>query len=96
MQKATGHILKNSEVKLQGQYHFDAVQQTVINPEKGKIPAMTAPQVNIIQNHQEFAVIEITCSCGTKTHIKCEYADMQSTSQETNENKIDGDNDNES
>jgi len=37
--------------------------------------------VNIVENQPEFAVIEITCSCGTKTYIRCEYAAAESLAE---------------
>jgi len=73
MAKAAGHILKGSNVKLKGPFHLDA-GEVAPGPAKGKDGASAIPQVNIVENQPEFAVIEITCSCGTKTYIRCEYA----------------------
>jgi hypothetical protein len=76
MQKTVGHILKGEEVKLEGQFHLDAAQAgtTMARPNENRILRAT-PQVRIVQNHPEFVVIEVTCSCGTKMNVKCEYAD---------------------
>jgi len=30
--------------------------------------------VRIVESQPEFAVIEITCSCGTGIYLRCEYA----------------------
>lgn len=86
MEKATKHILKNSEVKLEGRFHLDVGQTAQSPAEKENVVSVT-PQVHIIENHPEFAVIETTCSCSRKTHIRCEYADVQSTDQESNQTK---------
>ena len=82
MQKTAGHILKGEEVKLEGQFHLDVAQAgtTVARPNKNRIPQAT-PQVRIVQNHPEFAVIEVTCSCGTKMNVKCEYADTKAENE---------------
>ncbi|NIS49662.1 MAG: hypothetical protein GWN67_19815 [Phycisphaerae bacterium] len=72
------HILKSDEVKLEGQFRLDLAQvQSHTGGPKGQSPALKAPQVRIVENHPEFADIEITCSCGIKTHLKCEYAGTQ-------------------
>ena len=92
MGKATGRILKSNDVKLEGQIRLD-VRQTVPNSANGKNAASFTPQVCIVENHPEFAVIEVTCGCGAKTHIRCEYTDTQSTEQESNQ-KDNGENNN--
>ena len=78
MEKTAGHILKSEEVELQGQFRLD-VEQVAPEPAKQKLTASATPQVRIVENHSEFAVIEITCSCGTKSYLRCEYADTQSS-----------------
>jgi hypothetical protein len=108
MPKASGHILKGDEVKLEGQFRLDVAQaQSPTGGPKQKCPALAAPQVRIVENHPEFALIETTCSCGKKTLVKCEYADTQAspepktqngrtdvTDQTINNNKVNGENQN--
>lgn len=93
MAKATGHILKSKDVKLEGKFRLD-VGQTGPKPVREKVTASTTPQVSVVENQSEFAVIEIVCLCGSRTYIRCEYADVQSNSGEPNKTKIDGENDN--
>jgi hypothetical protein len=87
MQKTAGHILKGEEVKLEGQFHLDVAQAgtTVARPNENRT-AHATPQVRIVQNHPEFAVIEVTCSCGTKMNLKCEYADTQAGEESKTQN----------
>lgn len=66
------HILKGNNVKLEGRFHLDTGE--VPSPAKEKEEASATPQVSIVENQPEFAVIEITCSCGTKSYVRCEYA----------------------
>jgi len=67
------HILKGNNVKLEGRFHLDA-GEVAPGLAKEKNGASAAPQVSIVENQPEFAVMEVTCSCGTKTYIRCEYA----------------------
>lgn len=88
MQKATGNILKSSDVKIEGQFHLSQTQPTK-NPTSEKNVTSSITKVNIVENHPQYAVLEITCSCGAKTHVKCQYDDLK------NNQKPDGENDNE-
>jgi len=33
-------------------------------------------QARILESNDEYAIIEVTCSCGAKSHIQCNYASM--------------------
>jgi len=92
MKKAAGHVLKSNNVKLEGRLRLD-VGQGVSNQANEKSTAFSPAQVRIVENHPEFAILELTCSCGTKTHIRCEYADVPSTEQGLNQ-KVNGENNN--
>jgi hypothetical protein len=72
MAKTTGHVLKASDVKLEGQLYLE-LANTQGKPPKDKNTILPAPQIRIVENQQEFAVIEVTCWCGRKIHLKCEY-----------------------
>ncbi len=73
MGKTIGRILKECDVRLEGQFTIDIVQ-----PEPGQTKQPDAPlaepKVRIVESQPEFAVIEITCSCGTGMYLRCEYA----------------------
>jgi len=73
MGKTTGHILKGDNVKLEGQFHLDLIQAGPDLPEKEKNAPIT-PTARIVESHSEFVLVEITCSCGTRTRLKCEYS----------------------
>jgi hypothetical protein len=87
MAKAAGNILKGHDVKLEGQFHLDV--GPVQPPTGGKnatSPALAAPKVRIVENQPEFAVIEVTCCCGMKTNLKCEYAGSKTPGQTKTQN----------
>jgi len=87
MKTAAGHILNSSDVELQGQFHLDIDLATKrLTEEKGADAA--AAQAHIVESHPQFVVIEITCSCGVKTYLKCEYADAEpSADEQSNQTK---------
>ena len=91
MEKTSGQILKGNCVKMEGQFRL-GTEQTPTGSGNIPNPTSTAAQASIVQNDAECAVVEVTCCCGTKTHIRCEYA--KTNEQEPEKNK-DGDNKNE-
>ena len=38
--------------------------------------AGTPQQARILESNDEYAIIEVTCSCGAKSHIQCNYASL--------------------
>jgi hypothetical protein len=75
MEKAAGRILKSNNVKLEGQFRLDA-GPGVKCPSNERNAALAPAQVRIVENQPEFAVVEVTCCCGAKTLIRCEYPDV--------------------
>jgi len=73
MKKAVSRILKSGDVILEGQFLLD-VPQAMSSLPKQQGAALAAPQVRILENHPEYAVIEVVCSCGTEMCLRCEYA----------------------
>ncbi len=86
MEKTAGRILKSNDVKLEGRFHLDA-GQGLPNSANEKNATSSPAQVRIVENHPEFAVMEVTCGCGAKTRIRCEYTNDQSTKQRTDQKK---------
>ena len=73
MTNAARRIIKESDVQLEGQFTIDIVQPEPGRPEQPGA-ALAEPKVRIVESQPEFAVIEITCSCGTGMYLRCEYA----------------------
>jgi hypothetical protein len=73
MIKTAGRILKSNDVKLEGRFHLDLAKAGLQVP-KQQVAASAEPQVRVLESHPEYAVIEVTCSCGRKMSVKCDYA----------------------
>jgi len=81
MAKTAGRILKSDKVRFGGQFHLDVAQAAKGVP-KQQGPASATPQVRIVENHPEFAVIEVICSCGAGTYLRCEYAGAETPAED--------------
>ena len=84
MAKVSGRILKSEDVRLEGQFHLDLAQAASApgghQPRSG-VPA--APQARVLENNPEYAVIEVTCTCGASTRLRCEYAGTRAKNSAT-------------
>ena len=71
MKRPTGRVLKSSEVKIEGQLLLD-LSQSGTGQAAGRGGA--SPQARIVKTDQQFCLVEVTCCCGRKTYLRCEYA----------------------
>jgi len=72
-------VIKRQQVQLVGAVHLSAGSLSA--PVRQSTPGRTAPsaepiQARIVESNNEYAIIEIVCSCGCKTHIQCNYANV--------------------
>jgi hypothetical protein len=80
MIKTAGRILKSEDFKLEGQFRLDIAPRSPDLPKK-TATGTSAPKIHMLENHPEYAVIEVTCSCGSKISVRCEYADVQASAE---------------
>ena len=71
MKKTTGRVLKSDEVILEGRFCLGSGQN--VSGINNKESSNAAPQVKILENQNEYALISFTCSCGRQTLVRCEY-----------------------
>lgn len=78
MDNRTGRVLKADEVEVKGAYHLD-ISHSPKGPSNVGSARSTTPQVRIVENNADFAVMELTCACGTKTRVRCEYSESKTS-----------------
>jgi len=100
MKNRSRHVLKSSDVRLEGQFRLDTDRNAAKTPDSatGSVQArassaVTGVQVRVVENNAEFAVVEAICCCGAKTHIRCEYEDSKAIEQ-THDQRNGGQDDN--
>jgi hypothetical protein len=42
-------------------------------------PGAVPQQVRVIESNQEYAILEVLCSCGATMHIQCNYGNVTET-----------------
>lgn len=81
MAKTASKVLKASEVKLDGKFQIGAkpIPSAGAKQNAAQKPSQIV-RANIVESNQQFAVLEIICSCGAKGHIKCLYSNQNDQS----------------
>jgi hypothetical protein len=76
MPKLIRRVLKASEVQSQGSFRLELEPKAA--PQAGGSPHAPVPaRIRIAENHPQFALVEVTCSCGKTTFVRCEYAESE-------------------
>lgn len=74
-------VLKADQVLVSGTVCLDigggiAPVRTAASTQATAHAGVVAQQARIIESNDEYAILELTCSCGTKTHIQCNYSQL--------------------
>jgi orotate phosphoribosyltransferase len=71
------NILKSKDVTLEGEFVLDSGRRpsfSIHNQEAGVAPSgPPTGGVQIAEQQADFAVLEITCGCGAKHYVRCDY-----------------------
>ncbi len=65
------HILRRDEVEIDG--HYDLGSSRPASDAAGGGQVDNANHVRIVENCPQYTIIEITCSCGKASYIRCEH-----------------------
>lgn len=77
--KSAIRVLKADEVELSGTYSL-ATGRSSCPADEGTAEAQGSPQARIVEQHPQYAVLEITCACGQTVQVKCDYSQTMATS----------------
>lgn len=74
MPKSTRHVLKAAEVVVTDPLRL-SIDSSAATVSCGRSRTVgEGSTVRLVENHPEYAVIEITCPCGRSTQVRCDYA----------------------
>ena len=78
-------ILKGEQVVINGSVRLeiggDAPVRTPSSAQAGT-SAGVPEQARIVESNNEYAIIEVTCCCGAKSHIQCNYSGIAKAQDE--------------
>ena len=69
-------VIKGDQIDIDGTVQlspFTAAGRATASP--SALPSgAVSQQARIVQSNQNFAILEVVCGCGCKSHIQCDYA----------------------
>jgi hypothetical protein len=80
MMQTINRVLKSDEVEIDGMCHL-GIGRSALNTQHGKNTSSVAVKAKILDNNNDYALIELTCSCGKKTLVRCEYGEVSEANQ---------------
>ncbi|MHC4132010.1 MAG: hypothetical protein ACYSSP_11225 [Planctomycetota bacterium] len=84
MEKASSHILKGDQVQFDGAFKLNSTPPASQPVRKTSAPTPSIPaQAVIVEQNNEFAVVEVTCSCGKNIPVKCIYTNQNTPEGES-------------
>jgi hypothetical protein len=69
---ANGYIIKNKDVNTKGSVKLE-LPQLSSSPSPPTQRNTCPAEAKVIKTTNSFAIIEVTCSCGRKVQLKCQY-----------------------
>lgn len=70
-------VLKKKDVRVGGSVQLGEESASGSGVPAGRVGGTTAQQARIVESNNEYAIIEIVCSCGHKTHVQCNYSQVK-------------------
>lgn len=90
MVKTSGRILKSEDVIFDGQFHLDMGGLQVGRDASQQTQTVSVPaKACILENHPDYVVLEVTCTCGQKISVRCEYAQSKTADEQQGKDNAD-------
>jgi len=68
-----GHVLKANQIRLEEPVRL-SIGGTSGPHHSGTAATEPPAHIRVTESNPDFAVLEVTCSCGRVIHVHCEYA----------------------
>jgi hypothetical protein len=72
MMKTSRRVLKASKVRFEGTYYLGLTPDDCASSDK-RAGGSVASRIRIAENHADYAIVEVICSCGKTTYVRCDY-----------------------
>ena len=77
--KSAIRVLKAHEVEVSGIYSLATGRSSCLAT-SDTLGVEGSPQAQIIEQHPQYAILEVTCACGQSLQVKCDYSQAMATS----------------
>ena len=66
-------VMKSDEMEMNGIAHIEAAAGMVASSGTVAVSGGVSQQARIIESNDSHAILELTCSCGCKSRVQCDY-----------------------
>lgn len=73
MKTGTAKIFKQDDVQMSGSLELNYPLTSNVQGHRQVSRIQKKAQVQVVEKTDQYAVIQVTCSCGKITNIKCQY-----------------------
>jgi|AntAceMinimDraft_16_1070373.scaffolds.fasta_scaffold03651_6 hypothetical protein len=75
MAKTTTKIFKKGSLDFKGPVRISNIQteDSTAGRPNGHTELSANAKAIIVENHEDFSIIEVTCNCGKKLYLRCNY-----------------------
>ena len=85
--------MKSNTVNLEGKFCLNSITpQNIVRNKGNLVKTNQKPRgehtAQIVQKDDNFAIIEISCSCGQKILLKCDHGSQSSTDKQKNKTEV--------
>jgi hypothetical protein len=80
MMQTINRVLKSDEVEIDGRCSL-SISRIIAPSQPSKNISSSAAKAKILDNTNEYALIELICSCGKKTLVRCDYGNSPAAVQ---------------
>ncbi len=77
--KFVNRVLKANKVEVSGTYSL-ATGSSASTVSSDTTSTQGPAQARIVEQHSQYALLEITCACGHTMRVKCDYSEAMATS----------------
>ncbi len=70
--KTSRHVLKANAVRFEGTFSLGLTPGACLSSDK-RAGGSAASRIRITENHPDYAIVEVVCSCGKTTYVRCDY-----------------------
>jgi hypothetical protein len=74
MDATTQRVIKADNVNLDGQVQLGLNVTAGAKPKDGASAEAGGPGAFIVEKNSQYMIVEITCTCGKKTYLRCEFS----------------------
>ncbi len=77
MSQKCARVVKSDQIEMNGTAYIEAgigtVGRSPLRPSETPAGGQVVQQARVIESNENYAILELVCSCGSKSRVQCNY-----------------------